>query len=82
LEGESLRRRGAEFPRVTIRFKTTGWWRVSLRDRGFLVPGGSWNDIPQPVKAAIDDHWERLRAYWDQENPHNLVSSGEDETNE
>jgi len=70
---------GPEVPHVTIRFKAIGWWRVSLRDGMFLVPGGSWNDIPSPVKAAIEDHWEQLQEYWDRENPQNPVSSAENE---
>lgn len=68
---------GPETPHVTIRFKSHKAWRVSLRDGSFLVPGGSWSEIPPEVRAAIELHWNELREYWNLRNPHNPVESGD-----
>src|SRR2546423_6366994 len=70
---------GPEAPHVTIRFKTSAWWRISLRDGEFLSPGGSWSEIPELVRAAVEAHWQQLQEYWDRENPHNPVSSDADD---
>jgi hypothetical protein len=73
---------GPETPHVTIRFKTDKMWKVSLRDGRFVVPpGGRWRDIPTEIKAAVEeeDVLRQMRAYWDQQNPHNLVESSDDE---
>jgi len=69
---------GPEVPHVTIRYKTERGWRVSLRSREFLPPGGTWTEIPEEIKAAIEAHLEEMRAYWDARNPHNPVE-GEDD---
>lgn len=66
---------GPETPHVTIRYKAQQAWRVSLRDGTFLVPGGSWNEIPSEIKTAVESHWTALRAYWDSRNPGNPVES-------
>jgi hypothetical protein len=70
---------GPETPHVTIQYKTARIWRVSLRDRRFLVPGGRWSDIPRAIKTAIDSHWEALRIYWNRQNPHNPIESSDNE---
>ncbi len=70
---------GPETPHVTIRFKAERFWRVSLRDGRFLVPGGRWNDMPGAVRAAIEKHWEELQKYWNAQNPNNPIESSDDE---
>lgn len=73
---------GPETPHVTIRFKAEKMWKVSLRNGTFLVPpGGRWRDIPKEIRTAIEDEDIRgaMRAYWNQQNPHNPVESSDDE---
>lgn len=73
---------GPETPHVTIRFKAEKMWKVSLRNGSFLVPpGGRWRDIPAEIKTAIEDEdtLREMRAYWDQQNPHNPIGSSDDE---
>jgi hypothetical protein len=69
---------GPETPHVTIQFKTEHFWRVSLRDGTFIAPpGGRWGDLPEEIRSAIKNHWDELRAYWDAQNPHNLIESSD-----
>jgi hypothetical protein len=71
---------GPETPHVTIQFKTERFWRLSLRNGAFIVPpGGRWGDIPGEIRTAVENHWEELRAHWDQQNPHNRVEGADDE---
>lgn len=67
-------REGPETPHVTIRCKSKSW-RVSLRDRQFLFPGGTKSELPDEIWEAItvDLVWQEIRAYWDIQNPHNPV---------
>lgn len=73
---------GPEIPHVTILFKTDKTWKVSLRGGTYLVPpGGRWRDIPPKIKTAIVDMktLKQMRAYWDQQNPHNPIESSDNE---
>ncbi len=73
---------GPETPHLTIRFKTDKTWKVSLRDGTLLVPpGGRWRDIPSEIRTAIEhgDILTRMRAYWDEQNPHNPIKGSDDE---
>jgi hypothetical protein len=62
---------GAEEPHVTILHGPDAW-RVSLRTGEFL-DGGSWNDIPVDVRAAVECNRKRLEAEWDSRYPWNRV---------
>jgi len=71
---------GPETPHVTIQFQTEQFWRVSLRNRNFIVPpGGRWGDMPDEIRIAIENNWDQLRAYWNRQNPHNPIESRDDE---
>ncbi len=61
-----------ETPHVTIwRGPASPRWRVSLRDKSFLMPpGGSRRDIPRAVRR----HWALLCGAWDAMYPDNPVS--------
>ena len=66
-----------EPPHVTI-LRGTREWRIGLRDGAFLIPpGGSWREIDEEVRKAIEDNWTELQEVWDQKYPSNLVSSEE-----
>jgi hypothetical protein len=71
---------GPETPHVTIQYKTEKWWRVSLRSQGLMVPpGGKWSEIPADIRQAVEEHLAKMRTYWDDRNPHNLVEGDDDE---
>ena len=66
-----------EPPHVTI-FCGNKEWRIGLRDGEFLIPpGGSWADIDDAVRAAIEKNWTKLQEAWDKKYPSNPVSSEE-----
>jgi len=68
-----------EPPHVTI-FPKRHEWRLGLRDGTFLVPpGGSWTEIDERVRGAIDANWQLLRHQWDRAYPANRVSTEEDD---
>lgn len=55
-------------------------WRISLREKDFMVPpGGRWRDIDPAVRAILEEQWETLCDAWDAKHPTNPVSSEEDE---
>jgi hypothetical protein len=71
---------GPETPHLTIRYRTEGCWRVSLRSQEFLMPpGGKWSEIPMEIRQAIAEHWEDMRTYWNAQNPHNPIEGDDDE---
>jgi hypothetical protein len=66
-----------EPPHVTI-LRGTSEWRVGLRDGEFLIPpGGSWAEIDDEVRAAIEKNWTNLQEAWDEKYPTNPISSEE-----
>jgi hypothetical protein len=68
-----------EPPHVTI-FRKRQQWRLGLRDGAFLVPpGGSWQDIDERVREAIEANWQRLCDQWDRAYPSNRVSRAEED---
>jgi hypothetical protein len=68
-----------EPPHVTI-LRRTYAWRLGLRDAEFLVPpGGSWSDIDQDVKKAIEENWDVLRTQWDAKYPENPIGGADDD---
>ena len=67
-----------EPPHVTI-WHGEDMWRISLRDRSFIVPpGGGWKEIDNEVRTLIEDetNWKTLCDRWDRKYPSNPVSSG------
>jgi len=55
-------------------------WRLGLRDRSFLAPsGGSWREIDERVRAAIEENWRRLCDAWDHAYPTNRVSTADED---
>lgn len=75
-------REGPEEPHVTIRCKTKTW-RMSLRDKGFLFPGGRRSELPDSLLELLGDaeNWAEMRRYWDDGNPHNPVEADQDDQN-
>jgi hypothetical protein len=68
-----------EPPHVTIMHKSTEW-RLGLRDKQLLVPpGGRFRDIDPEVMRIVEEHWEELKAAWDEKYPENPISSAEEE---
>jgi hypothetical protein len=68
-----------EPPHITIMHRANEW-RLGLRDRQLLVPpGGRIRDIDAGVMRIIDEHWEQLKAAWDEKYPENPISSVEEE---
>lgn len=76
-------REGPETPHVTIRCKAKTW-RVSLRGREFLFPGGTRGELPDELWETLtaDVVWQEMERYWDARNPHNPVTSEESEETE
>lgn len=71
-----------EPPHVTILHKRHEW-RLGLRDRTFIVPpGGSWNEIDERVREAIEANWQVLCDEWDRAYPTNRVSRAEEDDDE
>ena len=67
-----------EDPHVTI-MRGLLRFRLGLRDGRFLEPpGGSWDAVPDDVKAAILAHWAELRAAWDAKYPLNPIGGQHD----
>ncbi len=74
-----LDRERLEPPHVTI-IRRVQKWRVSLRDRTFIVPpGGGWNDVHAGVRRAIEDNWNTLVQAWDTKYPENPVEGRDDD---
>ena len=69
-----------EPPHITV-WHGEEMWRISLRTGDFLVPrGGSWKQIDNGVRKAIEDNWQALRDAWDAKYPSNpVLSKKEDE---
>ena len=80
LEGWKVKIRDKERlepPHVTI-FHRRRQWRLALRDSQFLVPpGGTWNEIDERVREAIEANWQLLCDAWDRAYPTNRVSTAE-----
>ena len=80
LEGWKVKIRDKERlepPHVTI-FHRRRQWRLALRDSEFLVPpGGTWNEIDERVREAIEANWQLLCDAWDRAYPTNRVSTAE-----
>lgn len=54
---------GPEEPHVSV-FRRGRKWRISLRTGDFLDPQDAWDQIDKGVRAAVQAHWETLRAEW------------------
>src|SRR5262249_45971938 len=55
-------------------------WRISLRDRAFMVPpGAGWGAIAPQGRAIPEELWQILCDAWDEQQPTNPVSSEEEE---
>ncbi|HEV3262395.1 MAG TPA: hypothetical protein VG013_36425 [Gemmataceae bacterium] len=53
-----------EAPHVTMWFKNKKKWRLNLRN-GRFMGAGSWNEINEEVREAVEANWQRLRDEWD-----------------
>jgi hypothetical protein len=69
---------GPEEPHVTILRKRRKW-RVSLRTREFLYPGGRRSQIDKRLWQILDGAWGTLGNEWDKMYPHNQVRSEDDD---
>ena len=79
MEGQDPGQRAVGASHVTI-FHRRKQWRVGLREGSFLIPpGGSWNEIDQQVREAVEANWQRLCDEWDRAYPNNRVSGSEEE---
>ena len=70
-----------EEPHLTIIGPGGKRWRLGVRDKVFLDPGGKWKDIEPELKTFIENEQNRKKycAAWDAKHPNNPVPGEKEE---
>lgn len=67
-----------EPPHVTI-YQKMQVWRLSLRDKTFLLRTDKWSDLHADIRGELERNWDLLVAEWNALHPENPVFGQDDE---